>query len=231
MRDLIPAGYCDIHSHVLPGIDDGAKTIEDTRQLTSELQQLGCSKIVTTPHIMYGVWENTRETIENRLNEAKLHLSSDLRLDAAAEYMLDSNFSRILTTEPLLTLKDEYLLVEMSYLNPPIHLHQLLFDIQVAGYIPVIAHPERYSFYHKNHDELRKLKNTGCKFQINLLSVVGYYGIHVAETAKMLVKEGLIDYAGSDVHHMNHIRNFGRRVLIKDVGPLKTALENNSFFI
>ncbi len=230
LKDLIPDGFTDIHSHVLPGIDDGAKTDDDTIRLTDELKNLGCTKLIATPHIMYGVWENTPETINLKLSETREKLSTGIRIEAAAEYMLDSNFSKMLGNEKLLTLKDDYLLVEMSYLNPPLHLHELIFEIQLAGYVPVLAHPERYAFYHKNFDELKKLKHTGCKFQLNLLSVVDYYGPHVSETSRKLLKEGLIDFVGSDVHHMKHVRNFDRRIVVKDNLPLREAIARNSLF-
>jgi len=131
----------------------------------------------------------------------------------------------------VLTLKDKYVLVEMSYLNAPIHLYDIIFDLQVAGYKPVLAHPERYNFYHNNFNEYLRLKNAGCLFQVNLLSTVGYYGSAVAETAKELLNKGLIDFVGSDVHHKKHIESFDKKVLLKDLQPLKEAFSNNQFFI
>lgn len=231
MADLIPDGQTDIHSHVLFGIDDGAKTADDSVELISHLARLGYKKLIATPHIMNAVWENNRETIGDALEKTKTAaVNAGIEIKAAAEYMLDSNFPKLLEQGDMLTLKDNYLLVEMSYLNPPLHLRQLIFDIHLAGYVPVLAHPERYAFYHRNYGELKQLKDSGCKFQINLLSVVGYYGPNPAETAKMLLKDGLIDFAASDVHHMKHIRNFEQRVLIKDTKPLKDALENTRMF-
>lgn len=233
MKDLIPSGHVDIHSHILPGIDDGAANIDASLALLEPLVAAGHTKLVGTPHIMYTVYENTPDTIGQALQvlqEATSDRFPGITISAAAEYMLDSNFPNLLAQSKLLTIKDNYLLVEMSYLNPPLHLHQMLFDIQVAGYIPVLAHPERYAFYHRNKEELRKLKNSGCKFQLNLLSVAGYYGPPVAETAMWLLREGLIDYVGSDVHHQNHIACLERRVLLKDIKPLEDALRRNRKF-
>jgi tyrosine-protein phosphatase YwqE len=129
-----------------------------------------------------------------------------------------------------LTLKDNYVLVEMSYINAPIQLYSILFDLQVAGYIPVLAHPERYLFYHNNFNEYVKLKRAGCVFQLNLLSVVGYYGPEITKIAAQLLAKGMYSYVGSDVHHDNHIVAFEQKVKIKDLAPLKEAIANNQFF-
>jgi protein-tyrosine phosphatase len=130
----------------------------------------------------------------------------------------------------LLTLKDNYVLVEMSYINAPIQLYDVLFDLQVAGYIPVLAHPERYLFYHNNFNEYSKLKRAGCLFQLNLLAVVGYYGEGVAKIAEQLLEKGMYDFVGSDVHHDSHIAAFDKKVKLKDSTSLKEAIANNQFF-
>jgi len=233
LKDLIPGNYTDIHSHLMPGIDDGAKNEQDTFFLIGELSSIGFARFITTPHVMSNVWENTRSGIESKLESTTKALVKNgihAPVRAAAEYILDSNFVNLFASEPLLTLKGQYVLVEMSYLNPPIQLYQIIFDLQVAGYKPILAHPERYLFYHYNFEEYNKLKNSGCLFQLNLLSIVGYYGAAVAETAKKLLAKGLIDFTGSDVHHENHINAFKRRITIKDVKPLKAAMENNKEF-
>lgn len=233
LSELIPAGFVDIHSHLLYGIDDGAKTPEDTVALLSRLSAAGFAQFITTPHIMYSVWDNTPEKINARLADAQPILAQnqiETPLKAAAEYLMDSYFARRFREEQLLTLKENYVLVEMSYLNPPIQLYEILFDLQVAGYIPVLAHPERYSFYHRNFGEYLKLKNAGCLFQVNLLSSVGYYGESVAKTAEKLLREGLIDFAGSDVHHEKHVAALSKRILFKDAKPLEQAMKNNEFF-
>ena len=233
LKDLIPDNYIDIHSHLLPGIDDGAQTIEDTLYLVTELQKLGFKQFTTTPHIMKNVWDNTTSIIENKLANTIIDLKNneiDVPFKAAAEYLIDANFVSLFQSEPLLVLKENYVLIEMSYLNPPIQLYDIIFDMQVAGYQPVLAHPERYLFYHYNFNEYEKLKNSGCLFQLNLLSTVGYYGIDVAKTCEKLLKKGMIDFVGSDVHHQNHINSFSKKILFKDIRPLKEAIENNQFF-
>jgi tyrosine-protein phosphatase YwqE len=143
---------------------------------------------------------------------------------------MDDQFVRLFQSKNLLTLKDNYVLVEMSYINAPIQLYTILFDLQVAGYTPILAHPERYLFYQNNFDEYKKLKRAGCLFQLNLLSVVGYYGAQINKTAEKLLSQGLYDYVGSDVHHDNHIAAFSQKVSIKDTLPLKEIISNNQFF-
>ncbi|HSD09240.1 tyrosine-protein phosphatase, partial [Flavobacterium sp.] len=161
LKDLIPSNYVDIHSHLLPGIDDGSPVFQNTLELIQSLQNIGMSQFVTTPHIMSLVWNNTKESISTVRDQTKLELEANnvvVPFRAAAEYMMDEQFVRLFKAGELLTLKDNYVLVEMSYINAPMQLYDLLFDLQVAGYIPVLAHPERYTFYHNNLQEYEKLK-------------------------------------------------------------------------
>ncbi|WP_298150190.1 CpsB/CapC family capsule biosynthesis tyrosine phosphatase [Flavobacterium sp.] len=233
LRDLLSEGYTDIHSHLLFGIDDGAATFEDTNFLVTSLQEFGVISFITTPHTIPGVWNNTSNDIRSRHQETKNLLAENginTPFKAASEYLMDDTFVKQFQNEPLLTLKDNYVLVEMSYINAPIQLYSILFDLQVAGYKPVLAHPERYVFYHENFEEYRKLKKAGCLFQLNLLSAVGYYGEAVFQTAKKLLDAGLIDYTGSDAHHKNHIRAFGGKIGLKDSAALQEAINNNKFF-
>lgn len=233
LRDLIPDGHIDIHSHLLPGIDDGARTFEDTLRLTKALQGFGVSQFITTPHIIQYVWDNTHEQILSNKETTVVELEKNkitIPFSAAAEYLMDDQFVQLFQSHQLLTLKDNYVLVEMSYINAPIQLYSILFDLQVAGYIPVLAHPERYLFYHKNFSEYEKLKRAGCLFQLNLLSVVGYYGAEITKIAEQLLQKGMYTYVGSDVHHDNHIASFEQKVKVKDLVPLKEAIANNQFF-
>jgi protein-tyrosine phosphatase len=233
LKDLIPDGHIDIHSHLLPGIDDGARTVEDSLRLTRALQGFGVTEIITTPHIMQHVWDNTPEQIVSTKNKTILELQKSnvkIPFQAAAEYLIDDQFVRLFQSHDLLTLKGNQVLVEMSYINAPMQLYSILFDLQVAGYIPVLAHPERYFFYHNNLNEYVKLKRAGCLFQLNLLAVVGYYGAAVTKIAEKLLAEGMYNYVGSDVHHDKHIAAFEQKVNLKDLVPLKEAISNNQFF-
>lgn len=233
LTDLIPDGYIDIHSHLLPGIDDGAKNEEDSNLLINTLSDYGFSQFITTPHVLTGVWNNTTEGIKATEKQA-LHSQKENNISvpfkAAAEYLMDDTFVSLFKSEQLLTLKDNYVLVEMSYLNPPMQLFEILFELQLEGYKPILAHPERYIFYYNNIEAYKKLKKAGCLFQINLLSVTGYYGKQVLDISKMLLEEDMIDYAGSDVHHTRHAESLKNPILLKKYANLEKALNNNSHF-
>jgi len=234
LKDLIPDNFIDIHSHLLPGIDDGAETIEDTVILINGLQEIGFKKFITTPHVMGDVWKNTSEGINEKLfstiAELKVpNISNGFK--AAAEYMIDSEFTALFKNKSLLCLKGNLVLVEISYLSPPIQLYDILFELQVAGYQPVLAHPERYNFYHETSlGHYKKLKKAGCLFQLNMLSATGYYGERVAKTADLLLKNGLIDFVGSDVHHSRHLEFMNKNVVLKNHEYLGFIFQNNSFF-
>ena len=233
LADLIPDGYIDIHSHLLPGIDDGSKDDDNTIGLVTSLKNYGFSQFITTPHVLSGVWNNTRDGISAKEATTK-NLLEDNNINnpfkAAAEYLMDDVFLKLIKNEPLLTIKDNYVLVEMSYLNAPIQLYDILYELQLAGYKPILAHPERYLFYHFKYEEYEKLKRVGCLFQVNLLSVTGYYGKPVLEISKKLLDNNMIDFTGSDVHHERHIEAFKNPVLFKDIEPLVKSLNKNSLF-
>lgn len=233
LADLIPNGYVDIHSHLMPGIDDGAKDDEITVKLVKSLKDYGFGQFITTPHVLAGVWNNTREGIlAKELYTKELLEKSGVAnpFKAAAEYLMDDVFLKRIKQEPLLTIKDNHVLVEMSYLNAPMQLYDIIYELQLQGYKPILAHPERYLFYHSNFDQYAKLKKAGCLFQINLLSVTGYYGKAVLEAGKKLLEQSMIDYAGSDTHHERHVEAFKNPVLIKDTFGLTEALNKNSLF-
>lgn len=233
LKSLIPADSVDIHSHVLPGIDDGAKSIEDTRLLLTHLKDIGFSKCIATPHTLPEVWENSAEGITSKFKETKVDLATDLSpmlAHAASEYMINDAFLERLHSEPLLTLKDNYLLIEMSYLNPPLALKEILFEIKSKGYQPLLAHPERYLFYHNQVKNYEVLKELDVQFQLNLLSTVGYYGSSVSKIANYLLQHNFIDFVGTDVHHLRHIKAFDATICIAAKNQLSAAIENNSFF-
>lgn len=234
LNNLIPSTYIDIHSHILPNIDDGSKNIAETTDLINKLTGLGFSKIITTPHIIEDVWKNNSQNIAQNLQETVAHLkenNQNIPIKAAAEYMLDGGFYDLIKKQDkLLCLKENYILVEMSYLAPPRQLYDVLFELQILGYIPLLAHPERYTAYHFSTDEYKKLKNAGCLFQLNLLSTVGYYGAAVTKTADFLLKNNMIDFVGSDVHHDRHISAFNSKILVKNHQNLNSLMQNNSFF-
>lgn len=233
LRDCIPAGYVDIHSHTLCGIDDGAQNIQDTKFLLNAMQDLGFGKVITTPHTITDIHPNTTQIIQATHEKVVRELPKEtqqLSYHAASEYMLDDQFEARVKADDLLTLKDKFVLVEMSYINPPIFLDDVLFLLVSKGYTPVMAHPERYNFYKGEKSAFEHLKRMGCKLQLNLLSTVGYYGESVAKTANMLLKEGMYDFSGSDMHHGKHVNAFDNPLVIKETDKLKDLLKKNEFF-
>jgi tyrosine-protein phosphatase YwqE len=234
LRDLIPNNCVDIHSHLLPGIDDGAKTIEDTISLMQQMKAIGFENIITTPHIITNVWDNTESSIEKKHEETTNTIKNkniDATFSFAAEYMMDANLIKRIEKGKLLTIKDNFVLVEISYICPPLQLYDIIFELQLEGYKPILAHPERYLFYHTNFQEFDKLKQSGCLFQLNLLSTVGYYGPKISHIANELLKKGLINFVGSDIHHQNHLDAFNKKIEIKNQKELEKAIANNLFFL
>ncbi len=234
LYEIIPDNYVDIHSHILPGIDDGAKTIDDSEYLMNQMIDFGFKKAIATPHTMNNVWDNSKNSIQATKAKVEKELpteSNRLKLNCASEYFMDDHFQKRFQNEDLLTLKGNHVLVEMSYLNAPIQLYDILFELQLKGYQPVLAHPERYTFFHNNFKEYDKLKKVGCLFQMNLLSSVGYYGKGISDVAEKLLSKDKIDFVGSDIHHKNHILSFKDKIIIKSLDKFETAIQNNSFFM
>lgn len=231
--EIIPDNYVDIHSHLLPGIDDGAKDLKETTILLESMVSLGFKKAITTPHTKHSFWDNTSIIITEKKNEVVTsipELSNTLQLSCASEYFIDEYFMDLARTTPLLSLKDNFILIELSYLNPPLPLIDYLFELQLLGYSLVLAHPERYVYFHSNFKEFDQLKEAGCYFQMNLLSAVGHYGKDIAKAADKLLKGGYIDFVGSDIHNIHHIDGFSKKLIIKNVNALQQAIEKNSFF-
>lgn len=234
LTDLIPEGFCDIHNHVLPGIDDGSKSSENSLELISEMRKIGIEHIIATPHIMENVWENSSKSIQNQCNNLNSILSTKniSSINYAAEYMLDENFKKLIKNKDVLPIYENYILVELSYFNAPLDLFEILFNIQVAGYRPILAHPERYNYYHQNIEFYLKLKNAGCMFQLNLLSLSKHYGSEVQKTAYQLLKNNLYDFAGTDIHNQYHIKKI-KEITIpkKTIEIVKNVLTKNLAFI
>ena len=199
----------DIHSHLLPGIDDGSPDVENSVELIQGLFDLGIRKFIATPHIIGDLYRNTPETINTALEETKAACKNaglDIELSAAAEYMIDDYFLDLLRNRsPLLTLHKNILLTEISYSTPPVNLEAITAAIFAGGYKPVLAHPERYHFYHNNPNVYQHLKEMGFHLQVNLLSLIGYYGKDVRKAAKFIIEKDLASLVGTDLHHKYHL--------------------------
>lgn len=199
----------DIHSHLIPGIDDGSQNMASSVDLIRKMKELGYEKLITTPHILGEIYPNTPEIILSGLEKVRKKIREegiDIELHAAAEYYLDEQVEGLLQRkEKLLTLHDNLVLVEFSMAYASHGLKPILFEMQMQGYQPVIAHPERYIYYQKQKEFYDELKDIGCWFQLNLLSLTSHYGKAVNELANFLVKKEYYDLAGSDLHHASHI--------------------------
>lgn len=199
----------DIHSHILPGIDDGSPDIETSLRLVKGIYNLGIRNTVATPHIIGDMFRNTPETIGAalaKLKEACATEGIDISINAAAEYMLDDYFMKLLRSEnQLLAIHDKIILTEQSYASPTSNLNEISFELISRGYRPIMAHPERYFFYHNNYDEYSHMKDMGFLLQVNLLSLTGYYGKAVAKAAKYILENNLADLVGTDMHHERHL--------------------------
>jgi protein-tyrosine phosphatase len=196
----------DIHSHLLPGIDDGVRDFDEALMVVRQLKDLGYQKLVTTPHIMSDTYRNDPVIIGNRLKELILFLSEniiDIKIEAAAEYYFDTwLINEVNEGRPLLTFGDHYLLFEMNYMTEPYQLNDFIFKVTTNGYKPVLAHPERYQFM--TLEKAEDLHHRGVLLQVNILSFIDYYSKPVRLMANHLVDRGWVNFLGSDCHNLRH---------------------------
>jgi protein-tyrosine phosphatase len=199
----------DMHSHLIPGIDDGVPDLDTSLAMIRGLAELGYKKLITTPHVYSDMFPNTPETIlpGHKLVAAAIKEQNiPVEFHAAAEYLLDDRFERLLDSgAPLLPLKENFVLVELPFVVPAMNLKEMLFKMQICGYRPVLAHPERYLYFGANKGWFDQLKDAGCLFQLNLLSLIGHYGKDSVELAQFLIKKQYIDLLGTDLHHKRHL--------------------------
>ena len=199
----------DIHSHILPGIDDGAKDIDQSIELIEGLQEIGFSKLLCTPHVMSDFYRNSTETINKKLDIVRNELDKrniKINIDASAEYYFDEELIKRLRNKDILSFgKENYLLFEFSYFNEHQRVFESISDMIQGGYTPVLAHPERYPYYVMNLEKFDHLKSMGVKFQVNLLSLVGNYGNTAVYGANYLIDKNFIDFIGTDIHKNEHL--------------------------
>ncbi|MEO5892435.1 MAG: CpsB/CapC family capsule biosynthesis tyrosine phosphatase [Ferruginibacter sp.] len=199
----------DIHSHILPGIDDGSPDIASSLKLVQGIYDLGIRKTVATPHVISDLYRNTPEIINaalEKLREATKEAQIDIEINAAAEYMLDDYFLKLLHEDaPLLSIHKNIILTEQSYASSSNNLNEIAFSIMTRGYRPIMAHPERYFYYHNNYESYGHLKDMGFFLQVNVLSLTGYYGKSVAKAARYILDNDMADFVGTDMHHDRHL--------------------------
>ncbi len=218
--------FVDFHSHLLPGIDDGCQTMEDSLHNIRELMAQGVKRIITTPHIFKELYPNTPEIIRARLNDVNVALTQNnlnIDIEAAAEYYLDEWFCQNFKTQELLTVGNKHILVETNYMERPHFLEQILFDLQTNGYKVILAHPERYNYLIHNFSLFEELMDRGALFQCNLLSFTGYYSPQIKKAAEYLLKNKMIHMVGSDIHKLKHtqaISYFKRTQTYRDLVSL-----------
>ncbi len=200
----------DMHSHLLPALDDGAEDLEQSLTLVRKLSDMGYQKFIMTPHIMGDFYKNTPEGILGKLDvlrQAVKEEGIDVTLEAAAEYYLDEWFvERLEKGEKLLTFGDNYLLFETSYINRPHLLHDVIFQLKSLGYVPVLAHPERYTYLYESFEEFKKIYELGALFQLNLNSITGYYSGAAKKYAQKLIDHKMVDFVGTDCHAERHVK-------------------------
>jgi tyrosine-protein phosphatase YwqE len=199
----------DIHSHILPGIDDGAPDVATSIELIKGLMRMGVTRSVATPHIIGDMYRNTPDTIyaaQQALQSELDRQGIEFELSSAAEYMLDQYFFEMLDNKTLLLpVRDNILLTEFSYSSMPDHIEKMSFAIITEGYSPILAHPERYAYFHNNNKIYAYLSELGFLLQVNLLSLTGYYGKEVAKAANYIVKNNLAAFVATDLHHERHL--------------------------
>jgi tyrosine-protein phosphatase YwqE len=199
----------DMHSHILPGIDDGAPDVETSLILIKGLMDMGVTSSIATPHIIGDLYRNDANTINAALKTLQDELKKqqiDFKVSAAAEYMLDSYFIELLAHKTkLLTIKDNIILTEFSYASMPEDPGKMSFAIIMEGYSPILAHPERYPYYYNNYKIFHHFVDLGFQLQVNLLSLTGYYGKDALKVARYLLKNDLVSYVGTDMHNVRHL--------------------------
>lgn len=210
----------DMHNHLLPGLDDGLGEIEQTIEFIKELKAIGYRKLICTPHIIFDMYPNSPATILPKLDLIRAKLKEeniDMQIEAGAEYMVDVDFENYLQKGgELLTFCNNHILIEMSYIAASQNIEQVVFQLKMNGYKPILAHPERYTYYHNNIEQYQRLIDLGCSLQVNLLSLLGYYGPGIKNIAEKLIKQKMITFLGTDMHHEAHLQG------LKDLASKKS---------
>ncbi len=198
----------DMHSHLIPGIDDGSKSMDETIALLSKYKQLGYKKVITTPHVMSDYYKNTPEIILSGLEEVRSELKRinlDIEIEAAAEYYFDETLFQTLKENKLLTFGGNYALIEFSFTTPPSGVETLFYEMRIGGLKPIIAHFERYQYFFGSVEQARAWRENGLFIQLNINSLSGHYGLAVKKQAEMLIDAGLVDFLGTDCHRIDHL--------------------------
>lgn len=219
-------GMIDCHSHLLPGVDDGVQTLEESLQILHKMEQLGVRCVWLTPHVMEDI-PNETLFLQQHFQTLKESYQGTVEIRLAAEYMLDNLFEERLENNDLLPLEEgkRYLLVETSYFNPPMGLLSTLQRIQKRGYYPLLAHPERYEYMQTKY--YQTLKEEHISFQLNLPSLAGMYGKHVQKKAETLLKAGYYAHIGCDTHSVISYQRLLKGRIYKDIAAKVKVFTNS----
>jgi tyrosine-protein phosphatase YwqE len=221
----------DMHSHLIPGIDDGVKSIEESLEMIRGFAALGYKKLITTPHVMSDYYRNTPEIILEGLEKVRSAVKAEnipIQIEASAEYYLDEMFVTKLQNKEILKFGANYLLFEISYVNPPENILSAIFEINVHGFTPVLAHPERYPFWYDKFEEFEKIREAGALLQLNVNSLTGYYGPGAKAIAEKMIDRNMIDFIGSDLHGQRHLDALNRVIKEKSLRKLLSHGVKNS---
>jgi protein-tyrosine phosphatase len=199
-----------MHSHLLPGLDDGVSSLEDAEEIIVQFERLGYKHIITTPHVMSDAYRNTPAGIQQKLEELQRHLERKrigISVSAAAEYYLDESLMKMVETgQPLLTFGEKFLLFETNFITEPFNLKEFIFLATTRGYKPILAHPERYLYLQNNLEKVQDLLDRGVLMQMNISSLTGYYSKQVQQMAHKLIDRGMVHWLASDCHHIHHAK-------------------------
>jgi tyrosine-protein phosphatase YwqE len=198
----------DIHSHLIPGIDDGSQDMETSLLLLQKLQELGYKKVITTPHVKNEIFPNDVNKLEelaDKLREAATERGLTIAIEIGAEHLVDEDFHKRINEGLFKTFGDNYLLIELPFMYAPLSLGEYLFDLQCKNYKVILAHPERYIYWADDKQKFVELKERGIIFQSNINSFTGYYGRREYNLAKWFAQNNMIEILGSDTHGTRHI--------------------------
>lgn len=214
----------DMHSHVLPGIDDGAQNVDESLFLIGKMMDAGIKKIIATPHVMIDFYRNTPETINGALETLRTELKNrgiGIEVQAAAEHYFDETFEKRVDDKKLMTMGDNYVLYEYPFINMPQNAFDVLQKLTKGGYKPILAHPERYGYM--TIEEMANLRSWGGNIQLNTISLTGYYGKSIKQKAEAMVDAGIVDFISSDMHHPKHAAAFHDALNFPHVQKLLTG--------
>ena len=213
----------EVHCHILPGIDDGSPDVATSVELVKEMRDMGIRRIITTSHVTESTFENTPETIKSAYNELRTALDAEgieMEIHTSAEYRMDEYFLNQIKENKLLPFPEDYILIENSFFQPYWEIKELIFDLKMKGYTPILAHPERYVYYHNTPNIYNELFDYGCMYQVNLLSLAGYYYPQVKDVAWRLLNEGKVAFIGSDMHNAGHAKHIKEYIKTREYQKL-----------